>query len=400
MQTPQRGQAETSMSGGDILLVDDDARITRMVRRVAERVGFSVTEVNDPLLFEEAYRSVQASLIILDLNMPGKDGIELLDFLAEQHCKSRVMFISGVDRRVLGTTEQLAISRGLDVAGMLQKPVDVMKLRQMLDEHAKRHGVPTLDDLDIALATGQLTVAYQAKIDLESGRVTGAEALVRWQHPVMGPVNPEVFVAMAENTGRIDALTQIVFEQALRDALEWDEVTPDLQVAVNLSPQLLSDRSLPDRLDEVMKSLDFQADRLKLEITERGALDDVDRSRAILSRLRLKGANLSIDDFGTGSSSLVQLYRMPFGEIKIDKSFVIDMLRHREAEVIVNSIILLGKSMGLNVVAEGVENQAVMDKLKAMGCDQAQGYFIGHPLPQTEFMKWLRERTEGPKQPQ
>lgn len=397
MQTSNRSLAEPPMSGGEILLVDDDARITRMVRRVAERVGFSVTEVNDPLLFEKAYRSINASLIILDLNMPGKDGIELLDFLADQHCKARVMFISGVDRRVLGTTEQLAISRGLDVAGMLQKPVDVTQLRQLLDEHAKRHGVPTLDDLDIALATGQLVVAYQPKVNLESGQVTGAEALARWQHPVMGPISPEVFVAMAENTGRIDALTRIVFEQALHDALEWDEIIPNLEVAVNLSPQLLSDLSLPDRLEEVMKSLDFQAERLKLEITERGAMDDVDRSRAILSRLRLKGASLSIDDFGTGSSSLVQLYRMPFGEIKIDKSFVIDMLGHHEAEVIVNSIILLGKSMGLNVIAEGVENQSVMNSLKAMGCDQAQGYFICHPLPQAEFMNWLREHVQGLK---
>lgn len=182
----------------------------------------------------------------------------------------------------------------------------------------------------------------------------------------------------------------------MRDALEWDEVIPGLEIAINLSPKLLSDLSLPDRLDAVMRSLDFQAERLKLEITERGAMDDVDRSRAILSRLRLKGASLSIDDFGTGSSSLVQLYRMPFGEIKIDKSFVIDMLRHHEAEVIVNSIILLGKSMGLNVIAEGVENQAVMDSLKAMGCDQAQGYFIGRPVPQAEFMDWLRERGQVP----
>jgi len=380
------------VTGGHILLVDDDSRITRMVRRVAEGVGFAVTEINDPLRFEDVYQSMPASLIILDLNMPGKDGIELLDYLAEQQCQARVMFISGVDRRVLGTTEQLAMSRGLDVAGMLQKPVDVVKLRKTLSDHARHHGVPTIDDLDMAINLNQIGVAYQAKIDLATGRVIGAEALARWEHPVMGAINAEMLVGMAENTGRIDALTRLVFEQALRDAIAWTTIAPDLQVAVNISPQLLTDLTLPDRLDEVMQSLAFEPDRLKLEITERGAMADVNRSMAILSRLRLKGAGLSIDDFGTGSSSLVQLYRMPFGEIKIDKSFVIDMLQHREAEVIVQSIIQLGKSMSLNVVAEGVEDKATLKRLTAMGCDQAQGFYIGRPTPEPEFSNWLRER--------
>ncbi len=149
------------MTSGHILLVDDDARITPMIRRVAERAGYSVTEVNDSCQFEDAYQLTSASLIILDLNMPGKDGIELLDYLAEQQCKSRVMLISGVDRRVLGTTEQLAISRGLDIAGVLQKPVDVDQLRQVFADHAKHYGVATIDDLDLALSSNQISVAYQ-----------------------------------------------------------------------------------------------------------------------------------------------------------------------------------------------------------------------------------------------
>ncbi len=385
------------MSGGHLMVVDDDPRITRLVRRVAEQVGYSVTELNESLRFEEVYSMNPVSLIILDLNMPGKDGIELLDYLVEQGCTSRLMFISGVDRRVLGTTEQLATSRGLDVAGVMQKPVDVTELRQVLAEHARQHGVPTIGDLDLALDAGDISVAYQAKIDIDTGKVSGAEALARWEHPEIGPVSPELFVALAENTGRIDKLTELVFDQAIRAAKAWAEIAPDLHVSVNLSPQLLGDTSLPDRIDATVTSLGFQSQFLKLEITERGVMADIDRSMAILSRLRLKGADLSIDDFGTGSSSLVQLYRMPFGEIKIDKSFVMDMLRNREAEVIVNSIIQLGKSMNLNVVAEGVEEQAVLDSLQAMGCDQAQGYFINRPLPEPEYSNWLRERVQESK---
>ncbi len=207
----------------------------------------------------------------------------------------------------------------------------------------------------------------------------------------MGPVNPEVFVGIAESSGRIHKLTQVVLDRALRAARDWKSITADLHLAVNLSPQLLSDVSLPDRLVKTMQSLEFEPERLKLEVTERGVMEDVNRSMAVLSRLRLKGVGLSIDDFGTGSSSLVQLYRMPFGEIKIDKSFVIDMLEHREAEVIVNSIVQLGKSMELNIVAEGVENLATLERLKTMGCDQAQGYFISRPLFEPDFSNWLRE---------
>lgn len=380
------------MSGGHILVVDDDSRITRLVRRVAEQCGFSVTEINDPLQFENVYRSVSASLIILDLNMPGKDGIELLDYLSEQRCTSRIMFLSGVDRRVLGTTEQLARSLGLEVAGVLQKPVDLGQLRHLLADHAKYHSVPTIEDLDLALESGDISVAYQAKVDVGSGRVVGAEALARWDHPEMGPISPEVFVSMAENNGRIDRLTWLVFEQAIRTAQSWCTISPTMHISVNLSPQLLTDLSLPDRLDDLMKAVGLRPEKLKLEITERGVMTDVNRSMAILSRIRLKGVGLSIDDFGTGSSSLVQLYRMPFGEIKIDKSFVMDMLEHREAAVIVNSIVQLGQSMELSVVAEGVENQAVLDGLKEMGCDQAQGYHFCRPLPEPEFSAWLRER--------
>lgn len=379
------------MSGGHILIVDDNAQITRIIARVAEQVGFTFTEVTDSLQFEEAYQSKPASLVMLDLNMPGKDGIELLDYLVAQKCQSRIMFISGADRRVLGTMEQLTISRGLDFAGTLKKPFDVSKLRETLTAHAKSHGVPTIDDLDAALESNEISVAYQAKVDLGSGRIIGAEALARWDESDTGTVNPEFFVSMAEDTGRISSLTDVVLGKALRAAHEWSSIAPDFQISINLSPQLLSDTSLPDRIDAAMKSLDFQPGRLQLEITERGAMADVNQSMAILSRLRLKGAGLAIDDFGTGSSSLVQLYRMPFGEIKIDKSFVMDMLKHREAEVIVNSIILLGKSMGLTTVAEGVEDQATMERLKEMGCDQAQGYFISRPLSETEFSQWLHD---------
>jgi EAL domain-containing protein (putative c-di-GMP-specific phosphodiesterase class I)/CheY-like chemotaxis protein len=383
------------MTGGKVLLVDDDAQITRMIRGIAEQSGFSVTEVNDPLLFEHSYKNDAASLIILDLNMPGKDGIELLDFLAEVRSNAQLMFVSGADRRVLGTMEKLAVSRGLNFAGVLEKPVNLTLLRQALDEHARKFGVATVADLDRALDSDQINVAYQPKVDLTTGAVVGVEALARWNHATLGPISPEIFVGMAEDSGRITTLTQIVLNKALRAAREWLELYPDIQLAVNLSPRLLSDSKLPDRILDTLKSREVAPELLKLEITERSVMEDVDLSMSVLSRIRLKEVDLSIDDFGTGSSSLVQLYRMPFGEIKIDRSFVMDMLKRREAEVIVNSIIQLGKSMELTIVAEGVEDRATLERLRSLGCDQAQGYFISRPVSKTDFAEWLADYTPG-----
>jgi EAL domain-containing protein (putative c-di-GMP-specific phosphodiesterase class I) len=381
------------MTGGKVLLVDDDAHITRMIRGIAEQSGFSVTEINDPLLFERSYENDAASLIILDLNMPGKDGIELLDFLAASRSNAQLMFVSGADRRVLGTMEKLAVSRGLNFAGVLEKPVNLTLLREALDEHARKFGVATVADLDRALDSDQIEVAYQPKIDLETGAVVGVEALARWSHATLGPISPETFVAMAEDSGRITTLTQIVLNKALRAAHDWSDLYPGLQLAVNLSPRLLSDAKLPDRILDTLKSRGVAPELLKLEITERSVMDDVDLSMSVLSRIRLKEMDLSIDDFGTGSSSLVQLYRMPFGEIKIDKSFVMDMLQRREAEVIVNSIIQLGKSMELTIVAEGVEDKATLERLKSLRCDHAQGYFISRPISRTDFLEWLANYT-------
>jgi len=381
------------MTGGKVLLVDDDTQITRMIRGIAEQSGFSVTEINDPLLFERSYQDDEASLIILDLNMPGKDGIELLDFLATSRSKAQLMFVSGADRRVLGTMEKLAVSRGLNFAGVLEKPVNLSLLRQAFEDHAREFGVATVADLDRALDSDQIKVAYQPKVDLKTGAVVGVEALARWNHSTLGPISPETFVAMAEDSGRITTLTQIVLNKALRATYDWSKLHPGLQLAVNLSPRLLSDAKLPDRILDTLKSRKVKPELLKLEITERSVMEDIELSMSVLSRIRLKEMDLSIDDFGTGSSSLVQLYRMPFGEIKIDKSFVMDMTQRREAEVIVNSIIQLGKSMELTIVAEGVEDRETLERLKSLGCDQAQGYFISRPVPKHDFAEWLSEYT-------
>jgi EAL domain-containing protein (putative c-di-GMP-specific phosphodiesterase class I) len=242
-----------------------------------------------------------------------------------------------------------------------------------------------------ALDSGQLFVRYQPKVDLESRHVVGAEALVRLRDPEHGEVFPDEFIPLAEGSGQIAALTDKVLETVLEESAGWKRRWRHLTFAVNLSPSLLSDLTLPDRVIETLRAHDFDPSRLVLEVTESGAMENPVSTMDVLARLRLKGVHLSIDDYGTGYSSLVQLYRLPYSEIKIDKSFTIEMKDDNEAATIVRSTIGLAHSMGLKVVAEGIEDQETMDALAGLGCDIGQGYYIGRPDEAPQFEAWLNQ---------
>ncbi len=218
---------------------------------------------------------------------------------------------------------------------------------------------------------------------------------MRWDRPNQGLLPPDEFIPLAERTSLIDSLTDYVLHAALEQITQWRTNGRPVAVAVNLAPQLLSDLNLPDRLSDLLKRYGVDGSEVILEITESAAMTDVARTMDILTRLRLKGIELSMDDFGTGYSTLVELYRMPFSEMKIDKSFVIDVNRNKEAEVIVRSIVDLGHNLELKVCAEGVETEEAMDFLRAIKCDLAQGYFLSKPLPPSDAMAlietWARE---------
>ncbi len=382
------------MTENRLLCVDDDPRISRLVRRVAEKIGFDTLEINDSTEFESTYAEFKPDVILLDLNMPGTDGIELLRSLAVLQSHAAIFLISGEDTRVIHTTTKMGRELGLNMAGELHKPVGVATLRKELAEHYKEERKITESDLAEALDSDGLFVCYQPKVDLQSGHVMGAEALVRLRHPSYGKVFPDDFIPLAEQSSLIAALTYRVLELMLDDSAGWTKKWQRLTFAVNLSPRLLSDLTLPDRVVETLAAHNFDPSRLILEVTESGAMEDPVPSMDILVRLRLKGVQLSIDDFGTGYSSLVQLYRLPYSEIKIDKSFTIAMKDDDEAATIVRSTISLGHSMGLKLVAEGIEDQETMDSLKELGCDIGQGYHIARPAEAPEFEEWLTQRMQ------
>jgi len=248
-----------------------------------------------------------------------------------------------------------------------------------------------IGELRRGIERGELMLHYQPKIDLQSGAIYGAEALVRWQHPDKGLIPPLEFISLAEGCGLINPLTEWVLNAALSRNYRWRMAGIQQIISVNLSVRNLQDLDFPNRIAAQLLNWKVAPQWLEFEITESVIMRDPVRALKILSQLDEMGVRLSIDDFGTGYSSLAYLKRLPVDEVKIDRSFVMDMLQDEGDAVIVQSTIDLGHNLGLKVVAEGVESQACLDRLKTLGCDAAQGYFISRPLEEHAFEVWLRQ---------
>lgn len=371
------------MNDRRLLIVDDDTGYAEFVREVAEGEGFEVAALHESSGFIAIFRSFRPTLLLLDLNLPGHDGIELLRQLAEEKCTAAIALSSGVDRRTLLATGRLGESYGLRVVATMEKPVELERLEKLFRAQNPVAYRPTETELSDAIDAGQIIVHYQPKIDLlgaRPGLVGGVEALARWDHPRHGLIPPMRFIPLAEQTGLIDRLTWSVLLSATQQLQDWSADGLKLSVAVNLAMPLLNDLDLPDKIQDLLRARDLASDRLLLEVTESGAMADVTRTMDIMVRLRIKGIGVSLDDFGTGYSSLVQLYRMPFSELKIDKSFVANLGRDDEARAIVQMSADLARSLGLTICAEGVETRSALDILREMNCDKAQGFLFSPPV--------------------
>ncbi len=287
-----------------------------------------------------------------------------------------------------------------DVATLLQRAdIAMYKAKETNAAHtfyseALDHGHPSqlslLGELRQAIEREELVLHFQPKGALSSGSVNHVEALVRWQRPEHGMVPPNEFIPLAEHTGLIRQLSAYVLDAALRQLRAWLDMGLDLGVAVNLSARNLLEADLPDQIAQLLLARGVPAERLALEITESTIMADPQRAVGVLTQLSEMGIRLSIDDFGVGYSSLSYLKRLPVNEIKIDRSFVAQMDSDEDDAFIVRSTIDLGRNLGLNVVAEGVETETVWDELAELGCDYAQGWFLGRPMPAAELAEWLR----------
>jgi EAL domain-containing protein (putative c-di-GMP-specific phosphodiesterase class I) len=377
-----------------LLVIDDQPDLCEFISEAALSLGFETMAVTEPDAFRRAVQDFQPTVVVLDLQMPGADGIELLRYLGERGSKAQVLVASGMDQRVLATAEQIGRSQGLSMLGALQKPILLNDLEATLRRCLRGDTPVTPAALAAALDKREILVHYQPKATrVAPGKwiVEGVEALARWQHPTLGFISPARFIPLAEKNGLIRRLTEQVLEMSLAQCRTWDAAGLQLSVAVNLSPQLLNDLSFPDQVARMAAQVGADARRVIFEVTESAAMFDPGTTMDVLTRMRVKNFGLSIDDFGTGYSSLKQLYLMPFSELKIDTSFVRDVFAHEDARTMVETMILLAHKLRLTACAEGVESQEVLDFLDAADCDRAQGYFIGRPMLGTALEVAVRE---------
>ena len=385
-----------------LLILDDEPTVAQTVALAAQRHGFAVRMSASPEAFFGDVTSFEPSHIIIDLLMPGMDGVEVLRNLAAAGCGANIIMMSGMGSKVLESAQRAGLERGLRILGILPKPFRPAELRALLDAHPHRHAHPEpnvvadhetlLDDIGPALRDCQFVLHYQPKMNLASGRAAGAEALVRWQHPEFGLLPPDRFLPLIEQSGNMNLLTICVIEAGLA----WlagitDGSAP--QLAINISAASLTDVTFADLLHECCIRFNVDPARIVLELTETTAPRRTAELLDILTRVRLKGFQLSIDDFGTGYSSLVQLAQLPFSEIKIDRSFVGGLHSSDEARKIVAATVALGKQLQLTTVAEGVETEAQARTLAELQCDQAQGYFFARPMDGDAARAWLREHS-------
>lgn len=390
------------MAPKTVYLLDDEKALVDLHSEIVEMAGLlpkSFTRASE--FFEQVKEFENDSILVLDLHMPEIDGIEVMRRLAKNPNPPSLMLISGRDPGVLSSAEKLCRAHGLEILASMSKPVSLDYFKALLEQHvptARRNeisGVPDVDDdfnvaeLQQAIRQEQMMLYFQPQYDISTGQLHGVEALVRWQHPVLGLINIEKIIPFAEKHGLIGEITQWVIDRAVNQQLQWQQAGFDLSVSVNISAVDITSLVLPEQLVELLEDHKLDPTRFTLEITESALLGELVTSLDILTRLRLKGFGLSIDDFGIGYSSLTQLHRVPFTELKIDRSFVSSMTIDDEARSIVKTCIMLGHELNMSVVAEGVETELHYQLLKEMSCDIAQGYFLSKPLSSEDMTSRL-----------
>lgn len=393
-------------SATTVLVVDDDPFVCKWFVRQLNSLGYA--EVTACESARDAIGVLDGSdntidLVFCDLQMPEIDGVEFVRHLVQRNYRGGLVLISGEDQRILQTAEKLAQGRNLNVLGAIKKPATSAQLQKILGNRVSAAPQPgtsvhTHDyaaaDLQQAIASGHLVNYYQPKVEVATGKVIGIESLVRWQHPEHGLVLPEHFVPLAEASQLIDTLTHTVLTGALRQARLWRNSGLDLRLAVNISMLSLTDIGFPDTVASLAAEAGVEVSTLVLEITESSLMKDPIASLDILTRLRLKGFGLSIDDFGTGHSSLAQLRDVPFNELKIDGGFVHGAWRDTSIKAIFEASLGLARQLRITAVAEGVEDRADWNFLRKAGCDLAQGNFIGEPMPGNRLPEWITDWQE------
>jgi len=400
--TEMQDSSPKTVSPGDredtLLIIDDERPICDLIADVAEGYGYRAHSATS---YDEARAVLETgnpNLIFVDLMLPEVDGIEIVRHIGAANCDAKIVMMSGVNHKILASAIRVAVNQGLNVLGYLTKPFSVREVRGLLDTGRRQNVMPSAEELEEGIKAEDLCLFYQPKVQLgpqQAMSVAGAEALLRWKHPEYGLITPDRIIPVAEANDLMGGLTDFVVKAAISQLHSWKNQDIDVVVSINMPPDLLTDRSLPDRLADQMADAQLDPGQLCLEMTENASITDYVDAAEILTRFRLKGFGLSLDDFGTGHSSLVQLHQMPFSELKIDRSFITEIETNTDAQIIVRAIVDLARNLELTVCAEGVETASCLRYLRNIGCHLVQGYYFGRPTPADAFAELVRRWYKG-----
>lgn len=393
-----------------VLLVDDVPFDLNLTESFMRRIGYENTLVANSgksALEKLAEDESNYEIIILDLNMPEMDGLQLLRHLSGIGFCGGIILLSGEDRRMLETALGLARSHQLNILGAISKPLDPVILEKMLGGYkrnvSEKYGYASqksisLEELKSGLegsSENQLELVYQPKVSVKTGKVVSVEALARWQSAERGLLGPATFIPLAEESCLIDSLSFQVYEKALTQSAVWQNEGIFLNTAVNFSINSFAKPEFCNRLVDIATQQQVNSNQIVLEITESQAIEiALDCLEALLG-MRLKRFNLSIDDFGTGNSSMAQLKNIPFTELKIDRAFVTGASKGGSALAILEASVDLAKKLNMEIVAEGAESRADWDLVAGLGCDYVQGYYCAKPMSNGELMSFL-QKWNGP----
>lgn len=382
-----------------LLVLDDEHEVAATICTMASIADYDADHTGDADVFLEKVMDWSPTHVVVDLQLSDRDGIEVLHQLARMDCKAAVIIISGLGGRILESSARAAGENGLRLVGTLSKPFSRAEFQDLLAEgelkvnevkapsvRSRATGISGEQITDAMLANAFI-VHFQPKVSCATGHLVGYECLARWPLEGGGMVPPDQFIGVAEQTGLIHELTRNIYHFALAN-LPARVREHKLKIALNLSQINLNDGSFPHWLLNKCREHGVSPSQIILEITETANADNPLALLENLTQFRIRGFHLSIDDFGVGYSSLVQLARLPFSELKIDQMFVKSLADSEEARKIVTAVVGLGNSLGLNVVAEGVEDEWALNFLCGSGCDEAQGYFIARPMDGDHASAW------------
>ncbi len=383
-----------------VLVIEDHAFQRGVLVRLLKSLGVSrVLEAEDggsALALVRANRDSLA-LIISDVDMPEMDGLEFLRRLAKEAPLTPVALHSALDRALLKSIEAMSAEYGLELVGTLEKPATEEALLDLLHTVVQRNSMiervePPANESEVAFALSrhEFEPWFQPKIDLRTGRACGAEVLVRWCRLHAQPLPPDRFLSVIVASGLMRKMTLGLATQSAQYLRELGPSGASFTLSLNVCPTLLDDPDFADALVRSLLDAGAKPDEVVLEITETAASRNQGAALENLARLRMRGFDLSVDDFGTGFSSLAQLVRAPFSELKIDRSFVSRIASDSAARTLVESVIAMARRLGLRTVAEGIETEQQHEILLALDCDMGQGYLFAKPMPVNDWLTWMQ----------